>query len=109
MHMSTEHDSEGEAIEAALRLTQESLLWELQRMQDGLWLTVETQIPGRSAALAMLNSSKADGGGRWRVLPINEADKYREGVAAAKRAATKPKPDLKRPRGPKRYVPPGGW
>lgn len=70
------------ASEDVVRVIQEELPWALQRKENGRWETVKFDIKGRLAAYELLNKTRLEKRGHWRVLPRNEADKYTEGYSA---------------------------
>lgn len=71
----------------ALRIVQEHFLWVIQRKHPSSdeWVTQGKAIKGRTAALEALNKKKtADKSFDYRTIPKNEADKYQEGLNAAR-------------------------
>lgn len=60
--------------------------WTLQRQdyETKEWKNIGPSIWGRREALQEMNKFMASQGGEWRVLPKNEADKYREGLKQGK-------------------------
>lgn len=69
-------------VQDALRSAQEKLPWVLQKKEpNGSWRPVGKILPGRMAALEVLNKTKdKEPKNVWRVLPKNESDKYTEGL-----------------------------
>lgn len=85
---------------------QEYLPYAVQQLhkKTGEWKTVGNCVRGREAAYVELNNmKKADPKASFRVLPKNEADKYREGIALGRKLG----PEEKEPRKklPQMYMP----
>lgn len=82
----------------ALRVVQESFPWVMQTKdpKSGVWHDLGKPIQGRTKAYAALNDKKAKDKGRheYRVIPKNEADKYKEGLNTVRKRA---KPSTRRP------------
>jgi hypothetical protein len=73
----------------AIEVLKESLPYNLQRRdpRTGIWRSIGKSVRGRTAANLLLNAAKknrraGEDETDFRVLPKNEADKYREGLAA---------------------------
>ena len=83
----------------ALRIVQEHFPWVLQKKNtSGEWETFGKPIKGRTAAYDALNTKKKqDKSHEYRALPKNEADKYREGLNAAKQSPPRRRPLLALP------------
>ena len=95
-----------EQYQAALDVLHEALPMQLQRQdrKTGEWKNVGTCVRGQEIAYAELKALKErTPKAILRVLPKNEADKYREGLAHGRKLG--PEEEEQHQRGPAMYMP----
>jgi hypothetical protein len=96
-----------EQYEKALDVIHEHLPFQLQRQdkKTGEWKNVGTCVRGQAVAYAELNALKERiPKAVLRVLPKNEADKYREGILLGRKLGPE-NDDERPPRRPTMYMP----
>jgi hypothetical protein len=95
-----------EQYEKALDVIHEHLPFQLQRQdkKTGEWKNIGTCVRGQEAAYAELHAFKEKvPKANLRVLPKNEADKYREGLALGRKLG--PEEEEKKSRKPSMFMP----